>query len=1333
MRTNRLLYVLVVVYFKFFIHCSAQMPAWAVVIKGNAPYSAGLAIIQSKDGGYAVGIDENNIILPWETNGGGVVKLDSSGNLQWIREFSGRGGAIIQAADHGYVTVGSITMHGYGLGSGGGDIYVVKIDSAGNYEWTETIGGIENDVGNAIALTKDGGYAITGSTNSYGLGNSTFDSTSNDVYLLKLNSEGSLLWSKTIGGGKDDEGFSIVQTKDAGYAITGETNSFGMGGYDVYVIKVDSTGNLQWTKTIGGGNNDIGNSIIQSRDGGYAITGVTYSFNDTTNGDVYAMKLDSSGNLQWTQTIGGTSADEGFTIAQATNGNYVITGNTSSFGSGGTNIYFIELDSTGNLVNTKTIGGIGNVSAASMVKTRAGGFAIAGNSPNSYNAAETYLLLLDSAGNNCYSGAGGGLIVSGGIAGTGGSITSADSGRVEREGEVVANNGTTYYLCSHKSGSMEISYSLNYPGCKNYPDGGITLTVSGGTSSYTYSWMPNVSDTAIATNLSGGTFTITIEDSVKDSVTVVLELPYTSDVGFLNNVTNTTCSGSSNGSISLTNFSGTPPFTFMWSNGITSSGDSGLSAGIYSVMVSDSCGDITTASFTITQSSDLSISASTTANISCYNGNNGSASANVISGTSPFIYLWSDPDSQSSFLATGLNAGTYTVTVSDSCGNASTASVIISQPSSMAATILSGNILCNGRNDGMATVSVTDTLIANYVFDSVVQHFPVPAGVTTITLTIAGAQGGGGGNGAMFTGVCPVISGHILSVVVGQEGGTEGGGGGASWVYDSNIVLYNPIGIMGLLAVAGGGGGSGGEDGAGGPGFYPGGAGGWNLSTNSPTNGSTSSDTGGFGGSAGTSGGGWLSSAGSPYGGMDEANHFSGVRGRLLNVQNGGFGGGGGGGYTSMMGYAEYGGGGGGFNGGGGGDYGGGGGGSFFVNTLPVIHQSQMGNGYVNILYIITGNDSTFNYSWSNGETTYTATGLSAGTYSLTVSNSNGCSATTSITITQPDILSISANSISNINCNGGENGSASMNVSGGTSPYTYLWSDANSQTTISATALIAGTYSVMVTDSNGCTATASVSISQPNTIIPTITVYSGIRCNGDSDATVIANATGGSGFYIYQWSDASSQTNAVATGLATGTYTATVTDNNGCTGTSSIAISQPPILSLVTDSINTTNGNCNGSAWAIVSGGTNPYSYFWTGGLTTDTILNQCANYYCCTITDAHGCIDSVCTNIDVSTGTNELKGDPDSYRDGKVKVYPNPNNGYFTISLSHAELVSASQSRIEIYNVLGEQVYNATLKQVQGDNLIDLSNQSNGVYFYRVITEDGNLVGSGKIVITK
>ena len=334
---------------------------------------------------------------------------------------SEEGKSLIQTSDGGYAIAGYTKS----FGAGSEDVYVVKLDANGNLQWTKTIGGPESEEGNSLIQTSDGGYAIAGKTNSFGAGRW-------DVYVVKLDAKGNLQWTQTIGGPGPEIGYSLIQTSNGGYAIAGTTGSFGAGKADVYVVKLDTNGNLQWTKTIGGPKDDWGSSLIQSSDGGYAIAGYTISFG-AGGDDVYVVKLDASGNLQWTKTIGGPDREEGNSLIQTSDGGYAIAGYTKSLGAGGRDVYVVKLDANGNLQWTKTIGAKNEYSStSSLIQTSDGGYAIAGHT-KSFGAGgdDVYVVKLDKNGDACCAvsqtsqvGSGGTLSSPTSSIGSGGTLTS---------------------------------------------------------------------------------------------------------------------------------------------------------------------------------------------------------------------------------------------------------------------------------------------------------------------------------------------------------------------------------------------------------------------------------------------------------------------------------------------------------------------------------------------------------------------------------------------------------------------------------------------------------------------------------------------------------------------------------------------------------------------------------------------------------------------------------------------------------------------------------------------------------------------------------------------
>src|SRR6185436_6942133 len=223
------------------------------------------------------------------------------------------GVSIQQTTDGGYIIAGTTES----MGAGGFDIYLIRTDAIGDTLWTKTFGGIADDGGGSVQQTTDGGFIIMGIL-GVGLSN-------HDIYLIRTDANGDSLWTKTFGGTNTDEGNSVQQTTDGGYIVSGTTSSFGAGGRDIYLTRTDGNGDLLWSKTFGGTSYDEGSSVQQTTDGGYIITGNTLSFG-SGNRDVYLIKTDVNGDALWTKTFGGTNDDGGWSVQQTTEGGYIITG-----------------------------------------------------------------------------------------------------------------------------------------------------------------------------------------------------------------------------------------------------------------------------------------------------------------------------------------------------------------------------------------------------------------------------------------------------------------------------------------------------------------------------------------------------------------------------------------------------------------------------------------------------------------------------------------------------------------------------------------------------------------------------------------------------------------------------------------------------------------------------------------------------------------------------------------------------------------------------------------------------------------------------------------------
>ncbi len=382
-----------------------------------------------------------------------------------------------------------------------------------------------------------------------------------------------------------------------------------------------------------------------------------------------------------------------------------------------------------------------------------------------------------------------------------------------------------------------------------------------------------------------------------------------------------------------------------------------------------------------------------------------------------------------------------------------------------------------------------------------------------------------------------------------------------------------------------------------------------------------------------------------------------------------------------------------------------------------------------------TGGNPPYTYLWTpSGATTATMTGASAGTYTVTVTDSVGSVATASVTLTQPTLLTIATHPITNVSCYRGSNGTASATVAGGVPPYTYLWSSGS--TASNGTGLIAGTNTIKVTDHGGCSETASVTLTQPTIVSATITKVIPL-CNGSSNGSMTATGSGGTPPYAsYAWAPYGG-TNATATGLSAQTYTVTVTDSKGCNGIALAGLGQPVAITVTVPTFTCVVGG-KGTVVANAAGGTPAYHYTWSNGtstvgtLKTETFLN---GSYTVSVTDNHSCPSATASITISGCPTIRMEGmeKPDTSDNGSlanIKVYPNPSKGIFTFDYVRAQ--NFEPGEIEIYNILGEKVYSSFNIQNPTFN-IDLSSKSNGVYFYRVIANNTNILGEGKLVIQK
>lgn len=372
---------------------------------------------------------------------------DVSSDITFSKSYGDTGlntGVFIdETTDGGYVITGETAD-----GGTSSDMYLAKYDKGGTLSWSKHWGGSGLDVGNVVAQTSDGGYIVTGLTASYGAG-------ANDVLLAKYDSSGNLSWNTTWGTSANDVGRAVVQTSDGGYAVTGFTT---VNGADLLLLKYDSTGTLTWSTMWGAGSGslaDRGHSLKQTSDGGYIVSGETASFG-AGGLDVALLKFDSTGTLQWNRTWGGTGTDSGRRVITTSDGGYAVGGYTTSFGGGLNDLFLAKFDSTGALAWSKTWGGASEDYGYSLAQTSDDGFILVGDTASFGSGVnDVNIVRYDSTGTMLWNTVWGG---------TGGDL-ARDAVQTADGGYAVVGNAESYGVGGHDIVLQKYSSNGTMAGC----------------------------------------------------------------------------------------------------------------------------------------------------------------------------------------------------------------------------------------------------------------------------------------------------------------------------------------------------------------------------------------------------------------------------------------------------------------------------------------------------------------------------------------------------------------------------------------------------------------------------------------------------------------------------------------------------------------------------------------------------------------------------------------------------------------------------------------------------------------------------------------------------
>ena len=356
---------------------------------GGPRRDRGINLLQTNNGDFV-------IVGSTRSQGAGqedvyLVRLNPQGEPLWENTYGGTGSdngwAAMETDDGGFLIVGFTDS----FGAGEMDVYLLSTDAEGELLWERTYGGPNSEYGWAMAKTDDGGYVLAGQTNSFGTGQE-------DGYLIKVNAQGEEIWSQTFGEEQEDRLFSIDQTADSGFILTGTTRSYGARERNLYLVKTDPSGEMDWMQIYGEDRDDVGHSVRLTADDGFIVTGYTKSFG-ASNYDTWLIKTDRDGNSEWQKFFGGPSDDRTISGEQTSDGGYILTGYTRGFGAVRWDVFLVKTDASGEVVWYKTFGGNADDTGYTVIQSSDNGFILTGET-NSFGEGQgdMYIIKVDPGG-----------------------------------------------------------------------------------------------------------------------------------------------------------------------------------------------------------------------------------------------------------------------------------------------------------------------------------------------------------------------------------------------------------------------------------------------------------------------------------------------------------------------------------------------------------------------------------------------------------------------------------------------------------------------------------------------------------------------------------------------------------------------------------------------------------------------------------------------------------------------------------------------------------------------------------------------------------------------